>query len=516
MAIVAFNRTDESTPRRGRIRPRMVVVPPDQEYSGASFWIQNFHYPNGLPRLSETVVSSIERGTRLAAARLDLIETGGLTFAWLDRYVYVSTCPPSPAWHRSGQSGALSDAIRIFPQLWTKTCAGITATLPRLLERIIAARASLADLTTLWFEARDLCDHLWEQHFLLMYTSIIPWCSLQDLHAEDGIRYQEAPAGELGGPDSPATPLRAAFLPWPLCAAGADLASPCRTPAAPAPVFTPRRLTVPASLPSATRHYRYVQAARAAGITHFPSWNEAHTQWLDLSAGVPLKMIIEYMSMLLASEGCLDTPTDIFYLWPHELEALLDTILTRRESALQASWLQLIHDRIAEEQQLNHSDRPVPPLYIGQPPARSGDPIFREIHGAGRSTALSRSVPSQGDTENSHRLFGEPVSSGVATGVIVEVRSGEDLTRLCEESIVLCDALLPEWAHQLQRVRGCISRRGGTLSHSATLCRERQIPGIVGIGSTADKLREGQLVRLSGFTGEIVILNAGSHGNAIS
>jgi len=470
----------------------------DRNHLGG-FWIRNFHYPQGLPHLSESVISSIERGTRTAAARLNLAETRGLKFAWLSKYVYVAEWMSTDL-NTTARSPELAAAIRSFPQLWRETQRTIASRLPSLLERIALVDEDPHSLAPLWFEARNFCDYVWEQHFFLMYAAIIPWCDLQSL--------QQSLLSELATSPTPHDQKKQKMphqdedpepvISWALCAAGADIRSPLMIPKSPPCRFSTGVLPLPQGLRSAMDGYRYAQAARAASTTNFPLWNEAHTQWLDLSGAVPLRMITERIATWCLSKGLTKAHDDLFLLWPHQLESWLVDPSTQPFPLPQVG--------LPGEQDSN----PEPPLTLGVAPAITNDPIFRDIHGASRSKARHvDSRPAQG----SFRVWGDPVSPGTARGIIVEVRDRSDLQRLTPNSIVLCDALLPEWAYELGTVQGCLARRGGALSHSATVCRERKVPCIAGLGDTTADIREGHYVKMSGFSGEILLFesNGGQH-----
>jgi pyruvate,water dikinase len=65
----------------------------------------------------------------------------------------------------------------------------------------------------------------------------------------------------------------------------------------------------------------------------------------------------------------------------------------------------------------------------------------------------------------------------------------------------------PGWVVVFPLLSGLIVERGGMLSHGAIVSREFGIPAIVGVEGVASKLKDGDLVELNAFTGEITLID---------
>lgn len=90
-------------------------------------------------------------------------------------------------------------------------------------------------------------------------------------------------------------------------------------------------------------------------------------------------------------------------------------------------------------------------------------------------------------------LMGQPQQAGVS-----------DLTEPC---IVVANDLTPSDTAQLDpaKVLGFVTEVGSRTSHTAILARSMQIPAVLGLGESIEKLKSGQTVLLDGFNGFVVI-----------
>ena len=90
-------------------------------------------------------------------------------------------------------------------------------------------------------------------------------------------------------------------------------------------------------------------------------------------------------------------------------------------------------------------------------------------------------------------LMDQPQQAGVS-----------DLTEPC---IVVANDLTPSDTAQLDpaKVLGFVTEVGSRTSHTAILARSMQIPAVLGLGESIEKLKPGQTVLLDGFNGFVVI-----------
>lgn len=94
--------------------------------------------------------------------------------------------------------------------------------------------------------------------------------------------------------------------------------------------------------------------------------------------------------------------------------------------------------------------------------------------------------------------------AGVATGRLVFVESLEQLEseiKLEPNDIVLAYVTTNVWSQYLVNIAGLITREGSPCSHPILLCRERQIPCVIGIADGFEQLitYSGEIVTIDGF-----------------
>ena len=108
--------------------------------------------------------------------------------------------------------------------------------------------------------------------------------------------------------------------------------------------------------------------------------------------------------------------------------------------------------------------------------------------------------------ESADELSGEPIASGVATGVAQIVRDPTQTADLCSDYILICHSTDPGWTALFVRARGLVVEQGGILSHGAIVARDFGIPAVVCPDATR-RIPHGATVRVDGNRGLITLLN---------
>lgn len=111
------------------------------------------------------------------------------------------------------------------------------------------------------------------------------------------------------------------------------------------------------------------------------------------------------------------------------------------------------------------------------------------------------------DVKN-HKIIasGEYSVPGVTYGRLKFIEKWEELAKKTEsiqmDEIVVAYVALNYWSHYLTQFKGLITKQGGPTSHPILLCRERQVPCLIGIGEDFENLRKynGQEVTLDGIS----------------
>jgi pyruvate,water dikinase len=98
-------------------------------------------------------------------------------------------------------------------------------------------------------------------------------------------------------------------------------------------------------------------------------------------------------------------------------------------------------------------------------------------------------------------------SPGLVEGRARVVRSADDLGSIEEGEILVTPVTAPSWAPVFGKIRATVTDIGGMMSHAAIVCREYGLPAVTGTGNASSIITTGQMLRVDGSTGEVVILS---------
>jgi phosphohistidine swiveling domain-containing protein len=117
--------------------------------------------------------------------------------------------------------------------------------------------------------------------------------------------------------------------------------------------------------------------------------------------------------------------------------------------------------------------------------------------------ALGRPAPPPAAGEE---LCGTGVSSGVAEGEALVLRSPSEAPAGAREFILVCPSTDPGWTPLFLRARGLVLETGGILSHGAIVAREFGLPAVANIPDACVRLRSGQRLKVDGGAGKLWVL----------
>jgi pyruvate,water dikinase len=103
-------------------------------------------------------------------------------------------------------------------------------------------------------------------------------------------------------------------------------------------------------------------------------------------------------------------------------------------------------------------------------------------------------------------LKGFAGSGGVAEGSARLCYTGDDIASLQIGEILVSKITTPTWAPVFSSIGGCVTDIGGIFSHAAIVCREFQLPAVVGTGYATKLIKTGDRIRVDGDTGVVTIL----------
>lgn len=188
-----------------------------------------------------------------------------------------------------------------------------------------------------------------------------------------------------------------------------------------------------------------------------------------------IRTIFLKMGEVLSESGKIDAPRDVLFL---ELNELTD-------SNRQDEYKVLIAKRKAKY--LNFETLSRPNRYIEAD--ANLFPIETEIS----------------EDENGE-LKGIGCCSGIVTANVMVIDANTDLSQNLSEYILIANYFEPGWINLFYQAKGIVSERGNLLSHTSIICRELNVPSIVGAKGLMKHVKTGDLITMDGARGTLKII----------
>lgn len=120
-------------------------------------------------------------------------------------------------------------------------------------------------------------------------------------------------------------------------------------------------------------------------------------------------------------------------------------------------------------------------------------------------TTIDTRVEKSSSTEIKEEPFltGLAASPGIASGKVKIVRSLEELSKVVTGDILVTKMTNPDMVVTMQKSSAIITDEGGLTAHAAIVSREMGIPCVVGTEIATQKLIDGDIVTVDGFTGQV-------------
>ncbi|BAK65329.1 conserved hypothetical protein [Sphingobium sp. SYK-6] len=213
---------------------------------------------------------------------------------------------------------------------------------------------------------------------------------------------------------------------------------------------------------------------------------------------------IREFGALLRDHGFWEKEEDVFNLTHYELESAIIDLMLAWSSGSDPIGPRVWPAKVAERKAAIKAwaGHVVPPA-LGQVPDVIDDPAIVMLWGITRESLDVWLSDGEGD---SNELKGFAASSGVVEGTARVVRSVEEINRLQQGDILVCQVTNPTWAPIFQKIAAAVSDIGGSMSHMAIVAREYGLPAVVGTGSATQKIKDGQRIRVDGGRGTVTIL----------
>jgi len=100
-------------------------------------------------------------------------------------------------------------------------------------------------------------------------------------------------------------------------------------------------------------------------------------------------------------------------------------------------------------------------------------------------------------------LSGLAASPGVASGTVKIIYSLDELSKVKKGNVLVTKMTNPDMVVAMARSSAIVTDEGGITSHAAIISREMGIPAVVGTHNATERLKDGQLVTVDGFTGRV-------------
>ncbi|MFO1402404.1 MAG: PEP-utilizing enzyme [Steroidobacteraceae bacterium] len=214
---------------------------------------------------------------------------------------------------------------------------------------------------------------------------------------------------------------------------------------------------------------------------------------------------IREFGALLAQHGFFPAAEDVFHLTHYELEnAIIDLMNAWSAGSPPRGpdhWPARVKERRAALAEWAKHD--TPPA-LGPVPDVIDDPAIVMLWGITREN-LDTWLKA-GDGSQGNEIRGFAASSGVVEGTARIVKSVEEIGRLKQGDILVCQVTNPTWAPIFQKISAAVSDIGGSMSHAAIVAREFGLPAVVGTGTATSRIKDGQRVRVDGGRGIVTLL----------
>jgi len=181
-----------------------------------------------------------------------------------------------------------------------------------------------------------------------------------------------------------------------------------------------------------------------------------------------------HLGRLFRTKGYLESEDDIFYLTFIEVKDIVES------GVMTAEYRSSLSHRKEEIDRYRHVT--LPDLIVGDTPP----------------------IPTTGE-EISTRMRGIAAAKGYCEGRTRAVRGIGDFSKVVKNDILVIPHSDITWTPLFSNAKAIISESGGMLSHCSIIAREYNIPAVVSV-TDALKIKDGTLVRVDGYTGEVLII----------
>ncbi len=216
-------------------------------------------------------------------------------------------------------------------------------------------------------------------------------------------------------------------------------------------------------------------------LTLHSIWNlkEDHSFYIDQYSSSLISLAFRKLGQILVEKKYIQYNTDIFYLNFETVKSLNSDIIID----------DILKSVKENKTSIEYHKNTTPPKYLGLLPSTHVEENTNEF------------------SERLKQLKGTSASSGKITGVAKIIKSFEDSYKLEQGDIMICISTNPSWTPLFGIVSGIICENGGTLSHTAIVAREYEIPTVLDVNNATNIIKDNDLIEINGDTGVINFIN---------
>ncbi len=100
-------------------------------------------------------------------------------------------------------------------------------------------------------------------------------------------------------------------------------------------------------------------------------------------------------------------------------------------------------------------------------------------------------------------LKGLGASPGISFGKVKIVKDLKELSKVENGDVLVTEMTNPDMVVSMQKAAAIVTDEGGITSHASIVSREMGIPAVVGTGNATSLLKDGQIVTVDGFSGNV-------------
>jgi phosphoenolpyruvate synthase/pyruvate phosphate dikinase len=233
------------------------------------------------------------------------------------------------------------------------------------------------------------------------------------------------------------------------------------------------------------------------------SWSSIYSEEHDVYCEYHYHAALRYqylrLGRRLVKAGILDSPEDILFLNPEEIEVFVMVpelndarFLVKARRAMYEEWLKT----------------PNPPVFTN----KSGieEAVQKDLLPGLEPIIMSTVVGELPvvKLELKADIYGVCGAPGEAQGVARVVFTFDDLSEVQPGDILVTPNVNVDWVSVYSRLAGVITDRGGVLGHAGIIAREYGIPAVVNTFVATQKIKTGQRVRILADEGAVYILGS--------